>query len=1055
MNGMDEARRLIALEREQQTGFLDLGNLGLTEWPEELFELSHLRRLNLALFYQDDLGYFNFANSHLGELQNQNQLAEFPETLYQLENLVALDIGDTKIRDLSPAQGLTRLQNLDCSNTRINDLSPLRGLTDLQSLDCWGTQVNDLSPIRGLTHLQSLNCAFTNIHDLSPLRGLTGLHFLNCEGTQITDLSPLQSLTGLQSLNCSETQISDLSSLQGLTGLQSLHCANTLITELSPLQGLKGLQLLVCWGTQITDLTPLQYLAGLRTLDCSRTPIKDLSPLLTLSLLKSIKASHCALMEFPLALVGRESLRELVLHETLLPGIPLEVLSESTFDNCLAPLRAHFTDLEAGAEPVQEAKLVVLGNGRVGKTQVCRRLRGLDFDESVSSTHGITVTAEPWAGAPEEETLNIWDFGGQDIYHGAHTLFMKTSAVFLLVWRPDFEGSAEVNVDGLTFRNYPLPYWLEYIRTLGCRDSPVLVVQTGCERPEQEVRRLPVDDALLDFPSLKPCWYSAKNQRGRGALEDALRDAIAYLRERDGVASIGAGRMRVLRQLEAWREADMARPTPDRERRTLSREAFRNLCEQVGGVTSADHLLSYLHNLGVVFHQPGLFHDRIILDQSWALDAVYAVFDRTKAYPLILGQYGRFTPSLLSMTVWRDYAEEERALFLSLMQSCGIAFVHREADRRAGSEIEYLAPDALPGKEQVVAQLAGRWEEAGESRTLEYDYPFLHPGLMRALICDVGEHSHDNGVYWKYGLWVYEPASGCRALLEQIMQDDRRGRITLRLQGPRPERLGRWLRERIEARNRLFGYPALTPTRDELEPLERFEMEARHGRRPAAFAPDRVPAPAPAEPAFGKPPASFYPDREPQVFVSYAWGDDSPEGRSRGKLVDDLCEAMAGQGLTIRRDRDELRPGDLISDFMDRLAAGDCILAVISDKYLRSEYCMYELFRIWRNCADQPERFQGKVIPLILPDAKLNALADRLHRAIYWEEQEEALRPLISGHMTAVGNAVFGKFRLIGEFARNTSDMLEHLVDKLQPRDFERQAAEGFQEVLEQLRRLR
>jgi len=38
--------------------------------------------------------------------------------------------------------------------------------------------------------------------------------------------------------------------------------------------------------------------------------------------------------------------------------------------------------------------------------------------------------------------------------------------------------------------------------------------------------------------------------------------------------------------------------------------------------------LQFLHNKGVVFHSPGLFHDRIILDQSWALDAVYAVFDR-------------------------------------------------------------------------------------------------------------------------------------------------------------------------------------------------------------------------------------------------------------------------------------------------------------------------------------------------------------------------------------------------------------------------------------------
>jgi hypothetical protein len=167
--------------------------------------------------------------------------------------------------------------------------------------------------------------------------------------------------------------------------------------------------------------------------------------------------------------------------------------------------------------------------------------------------------------------------------------------------------------------------------------------------------------------------------------------------------------------------------------------------------------------------------------------------------------------------------------------------------------------------------------------------------------------------------------------------------------------------------------------------------------------------------------------------------------------VDDLCATLGQQGVHVRRDRDELRPGDLISEFMDRLGSGDFVLAVISDKYLRSEYCMYELFRIYRNCADKPDRFLGKVVPLILPDARLDSLANRLQRAIYWTQQEEELKPLIAGNIGTVGTEFFRKFKLIGEFARNTSNMLEYLVDKLQPRDFERQAERGFTEVLSQI----
>ena len=42
-------------------------------------------------------------------------------------------------------------------------------------------------------------------------------------------------------------------------------------------------------------------------------------------------------------------------------------------------------------------------------------------------------------------------------------------------------------------------------------------------------------------------------------------------------------------------------------------------------------------------------------------------------------------------------------------------------------------------------------------------------------------------------------------------------------------------------------------------------------------------------------------------------------------------------------------------------------------------------------------------------------------------------------------------YRLIGEFARNTSDMIEYLIDQLQPRDYERQITEGFVELCEQI----
>ena len=94
----------------------------------------------------------------------------------------------------------------------------------------------------------------------------------------------------------------------------------------------------------------------------------------------------------------------------------------------------------------------------------------------------------------------------------------------------------------------------------------------------------------------------------------------------------------------------------------------------------------------MLFHSPDLFHARIILDQSWALDAVYAVFDRGSTYPLITAYDGRLWPSLLATTVWRDYELDARELFRSLMRTCGILFPYSKADVALQSEAIDLAP---------------------------------------------------------------------------------------------------------------------------------------------------------------------------------------------------------------------------------------------------------------------------------------------------------------------------------------------------------------------------
>ena len=107
------------------------------------------------------------------------------------------------------------------------------------------------------------------------------------------------------------------------------------------------------------------------------------------------------------------------------------------------------------------------------------------------------------------------------------------------------------------------------------------------------------------------------------------------------------------------------------------------------------------------------------------------------------------------------------------------------------------------------------------------------------------------------------------------------------------------------------------------------------------------------------------------------------------------------------------------------------------------------MFRIYERCGTEPDRFLDKVIPLILPDARLKNVSERFAYAVHWKEERTKLETLFKDNLDVVGTETFGKFCMIKKFAGHVSDILEHLVDKLVPRDFDRMAADGFNEVLE------
>ena len=207
--GLAIARRLIAEEAERQTGFLDLGRLGLTELPEEIHQLRHLKRLNLGWLYRDDADQWHESANEI----DANNFSEHSLPPLDFPQLESLGLRGTLLRHLTPLAGLTSLQSLDCFDTSVSDLTPLVGLPNLESLSCASTSVSDLSPLAGVSNLESLSCDITSVSDLSPLVGLSILESLSCANTSVSDLSPLAGLSSLRKLSASYCKLNGFPSV--------------------------------------------------------------------------------------------------------------------------------------------------------------------------------------------------------------------------------------------------------------------------------------------------------------------------------------------------------------------------------------------------------------------------------------------------------------------------------------------------------------------------------------------------------------------------------------------------------------------------------------------------------------------------------------------------------------------------------------------------------------------------------------------------------------------------------------------------------------------------
>ncbi len=170
-----------------------------------------------------------------------------------------------------------------------------------------------------------------------------------------------------------------------------------------------------------------------------------------------------------------------------------------------------------------------------------------------------------------------------------------------------------------------------------------------------------------------------------------------------------------------------------------------------------------------------------------------------------------------------------------------------------------------------------------------------------------------------------------------------------------------------------------------------------------------------------------------EIFVSYAEGGESEE------MVNKLDKTLQENGILILRDKRDMGFKGLISEFMNRIGKGKGIVLVVSDKYLKSPYCMYELLEIHRNL-----EFKERIFPIVMGDANIFEPLPRLQYLKYWRDKKDeldmAIKEFGADAITVIGEdykiykRVFDNF---GEVVNILKDINSLTPDMHRSSDFE------------------
>ncbi len=657
---------------------------------------------------------------------NKKELLQVIEKAVE-NKTTALDLSNKGLTELPPefAQ-LVNLQWLYLNGNQLTTLPPkIAQLVNLQGLYLNGNQLTALSPeIAQLVNLQWLNLSGNQLTTLPPeIAQLVNLQTLELTDNQLTALLPeIAQLVNLQTLELTDNQLTALlPEIAQLVNLQGLSLSYNQLTALSPeIAQLVNLQTLELTDNQLTALpSEIAQLVNLQWLNLNNNQLTALPPEIAQLALR-IEANIAS---------EDEEYMGLFLKDNPLP-IPPEILKDHQHPT---KITNYYFQLQKDKKPLNEAKMLIVGQGGVGKTSLVNRLTKDIYNDAENKTEGIQINQWQIKVKDENIRLNIWDFGGQEIMHATHQFFLTKRSLYILVLDAR-QGEQESRVE----------YWLKLIQSFG-GDSPIIILINKTDEHRLDINKRGLK---AKYPSLKT-FFDISCKTGKG-IPEFIKNLKYQLDNLEHVHDpFPSDWFKVKEALE------------DMSQDFIGYDEYVQMCQQkkVQDELSQHTLIDFLHDLGIVLNfredklRPQLCETNI-LNPEWVTEGVYKLLN---SFELNQNKGILKVDQLGTLLDAKRYPKDRQALIIEIMEKFELCFEIKGSKRQ-----QFLIPELLQKDELDI-----NWDY-DNSLAFQYHYDVLPSSILSRFIVRMQELISKK-TYWHSGVVLVQNDN--KALVKSDTED--------------------------------------------------------------------------------------------------------------------------------------------------------------------------------------------------------------------------------------------------------------------------------------------